>query len=233
MLLADDHAVFREGLRTLLAREPDLVIVGEARDGREAVEMARALHPDVVVMDVAMPRLNGIEATRQIRHAAPATHVLILSAHDDPEYVDHALECGAFDYVPKRRSVSELAAAIRQAARARTESASAFAPVACHAPDPYESPCERPAPRETPSPRGGSAIPHGAHLTERQAEVLQLIAESRCNKEIARELGISVKTVEKHRQGLMKTLDVHDTAGLTRYAVASGTVECDGGHSPR
>jgi len=216
VLVVDDHEVVRQGLKALLSREPDIAIVGEARDGREAVESAERLRPDVVVSDVAMPRLNGIEAARQILDVVPDARVLLLSAHDDDEYVARAMRVGATGYVLKHASLMELADAIR-AVRAGKTFVSASMPWHEHTRVHWTGDAEDPRP--TPSP---------TELTSREVEVLQLIAESAGNKQIARDLGISVKTVEKHRQGLMAKLRIHDVAGLTRYAVSFGVVELGG-----
>jgi DNA-binding NarL/FixJ family response regulator len=204
-LLVDDHTVIRQGLRKLLEAEDDIVVVGEAQDGRQAVAMALRLRPDVVVMDIAMPLLNGIEATRQILDAVPATRVLILSAHSDEEYVDRVTELGAVGYVLKQSSLEDLATAIRAARAGKT----------------YVSPAVSRRPRR--SVGGRTTLP--MQLTSREAEVLQLVAEGKANKQTAAELHISIKTVEKHRQRLMSKLDIHDTAGLTRYAISAGIIE--------
>ena len=204
----------RQGLRALLEAEDDLAVVGEAEDGHRAVELARALRPDVVVMDIAMPRLNGLEATRQILAAAPRTRVLILSAHSDDEYVERAAELGAVGYMLKQSSLADLAQAIREArAGAMYVSPSISQRV--------RGPGARPSGRGVPA----SAMPR---LTSREAEVLQRIVEGKANKETARELAISIKTVEKHRQSLMTKLDIHDVAGLTHYAISRGIVICAG-----
>ena len=206
MLLADDHRIVRQGLRSLLDGEQDIAVVGEAGDGRQAVEMTKALRPDVVVMDIAMPRLNGIEATRQILDALPSTRVLVLSAHSDDEYVARVAELGGVGYLLKQSSLSRLATAIRAARLGKL----------------FVGP---PVP-------GGSVPPRGVpRLTTREAEVLQLIVEGRANKQTAATLGISVKTVEKHRQSLMTKLDIHDVAGLTHYAIATGIVEVRSGRA--
>jgi DNA-binding NarL/FixJ family response regulator len=213
VLLADDHAIVREGLRALLEHEPDIEIVGEAETGRQAVQRTQRLLPAVVVMDIAMPLLNGLEATRQILKAAPATRVLILSAHRDDEYVDEAIRIGAAGYLIKQTSAHILPEAIREAHKGK-----AFF-------DP--SIAGRLADRQKSMPRGALGRRKAGHveLTTREVEVLQLIAEGKANKQTADELGISIKTVEKHRQNLMSKLDIHDTAGLTRYAIASGVIE--------
>ncbi len=210
-VLVDDHTLIRQGIRCLLRSEDDIAIVGEAQDGRAAVEMVLRLRPDVVVMDVAMPLLNGIEATRQILDAAPQTRVLMLSAHSDAEYVDRVTGLGAAGYVLKQSSLEDLAAAIRTARAGGTYVSLAIPPRLRQRID---------GTRES---RGPARRP--MQLTSREAEVLQLVAEGRGNKEMAFELGISVKTIEKHRQSLMTKLDIHDIAGLTRYAIAVGSIE--------
>ena len=205
VLLAEDHRVVREGIGSLLKSESDIRVVGEARDGRRAVQLAGALRPDVVIMDIAMPLLNGLEATRQILRGCPATRVLILSAHDDDEYIEHAAALGAAGYLIKHTSAHLLARAIRDVHAGKT----AFRPG-------LSSPLlDRP---QGPPSRI-------LRLSSREMEVLQLIAEGTANKQTASEMGISIKTVEKHRQSLMGKLDIHDTAGLTRYAIAAGVIE--------
>jgi DNA-binding NarL/FixJ family response regulator len=214
VLLVEDHEVVREGLRALLDAEDDIAVVGEVEDGHSAIEAARALRPDVVVMDIAMPRLNGLEATRRILAAAPATRVLILSAHSDEEYIDRASELGAVGYILKQSSLADLAQAIRAS---RIGSMYVSPSVAERIRGPGAKPSARAAPAAG-TPR----------LTVREAEVLQRIVEGKANKETARQLGISVKTVEKHRQSLMTKLDIHDVAGLTHYAISRGIVICAG-----
>jgi DNA-binding NarL/FixJ family response regulator len=213
VLLADDHAVVRDGLRALLEIESDIEVVGDAATGREAIQLTKKLRPVVVVMDIAMPLLNGLEATRQILKALPATRVLILSAHSDDEYVDEVTRIGAAGYLVKQRSAHDLPTAIREAARGRTF----FSP----------SVAARQSDRSEGSRLGtaGWRKKGDVHLTSREVEILQLIAEGKANKQTADELGISIKTVEKHRQNLMSKLELHDTAGLTRYAIASGIIE--------
>jgi DNA-binding NarL/FixJ family response regulator len=212
-VLVDDHTIIRRGLRVLLEAEADMAVVGEAQDGRQAVEMVLRLRPDVVVMDIAMPLLNGLEATRQILEAVPKTRVLILSAHSDEEYVERVTGLGAAGYVLKQSSLEDLSLAIRTA----------------HAGKIYVSPSislrSRRRVAEPPRKRSGVLEKVPMRLTSREAEVLQLIAEGKANKQTAAELGISIKTVEKHRQSLMTKLDIHDVAGLTRYAIAIGSIE--------
>ena len=213
VLLADDHTVVREGLRVLLEMDDDIEVVGEAKTGREAVQLTRKLLPAVVVMDIAMPLLNGLEATRQILQALPATKVIVLSAHGDDAYVEQVIELGAAGYLLKQSSALVLAKAIREVHNGKKYFSPAIA--------------KRLADRPDHSFHGAT----GRHkkiapgLTSREIEILQLIAEGLANKQAAAELGISIKTVEKHRQHLMSKLDIHDTAGLTRYAIAAGIIE--------
>jgi DNA-binding NarL/FixJ family response regulator len=212
VLLADDHMIVREGLRALLEAEGDIEVVGEAQTGRQAVQLTRKLRPDVVIMDVAMPLLNGLEATRRIRKAAPATRVLILSAQGDERYVEQATLVGAAGYLIKQTSADLLARAIREVRKGNTF----FSPSIAH--HLHGLSLKSPGGR-------GVLTKKGTVLTSREVEVLQLIAEGKANKQVAAELAISIKTVEKHRQHLMSKLDLHDTAGLTRYAIATGIIE--------
>ena len=212
VLLAEDHTVVREGLRKMLGSEDDIEIVGEAEDGRQAVLLAGSLQPDVILMDIAMPLLNGIEATRQVLKAVPSAKVLILSAHTDDAYVESATEAGAVGFLLKQTSAHEVCRAIRTVHGGKAF----FSPTVGRRRD------ERG--RLSPDRRGALKA-RNADLTSREAEVLQLIAEGKANKETAAELGISVKTVEKHRENLMSKLNIHDTAGLTRYAISKGVIE--------
>lgn len=211
VLLADDHMIVREGLRALLEAERDFEVVGEAQTGRQAVQLTKKLRPDVVVMDIAMPLLNGLEATRRIVKDVPATRVLILSAHGDDEYIRQVALLGAAGYLLKQTSADVLGRAIREIQKGHTF----FSP----------SVADRLDDLSPGSPQGRGAVKKKAGLSSREVEVLQLIAEGKANKQVARELGISIKTVEKHRQHLMSKLDLHDTAGLTRYAIAAGIIE--------
>ncbi len=213
ILIADDHTLFRRGLRSLLESERDFVVVGEAQDGRQALTLVETLHPDVVLMDIAMSTLNGIEATRQIHHAFPDVCIIIVSAHGDEEYIVRTRELGASGYVHKESSMAALAAAIRMA----MASGVWFQLLSAQGDDDGSGRGRRT--RSNP-PRP----PATRQLTSREMEVLQLIAEGRANKQSAIELGISIKTVEKHRQRVMDKLDIHDVAGLTRYAIAQGII---------
>lgn len=211
ILLADDHTIVREGLRALLKLEADFEIVGEADNGREAVELAGRLRPDIIVMDIAMPLLNGLEATRQILQTTPSTKVLILSAYSDDVYVDRMMALGASGYLIKQTAAHVLPDAIRE----------------IHAGTPFFSPAisKRLKESERKAKARGDLPGNVPSLTSREMEVLQLIAEGKTNKETAAELNISIKTVEKHRQKVMEKLNIHDTASLTRYAISAGIVE--------
>ena len=212
VMLAEDHAIVRQGLTALLKAAGRFQLVGEARNGREAVEQARTLRPDVILMDIAMPVLNGLEATRQILAANPAAKVIILSAHSDEVYVEKMNEIGVAGFLEKQTSAEILTKAIQEVAAGRTY----FSPAIAKR---LGATASRPRDRE------GLLKANGTRLTAREAEVLQLVAEGSANKQVAAELGISIKTVEKHRQHLMDKLNIHDTAGLTRYAIAAGVIE--------
>ena len=212
VLLADDHMIVREGFRKMLDLEDDLEVVGEAQDGRQAVAMAKKLRPDVVLMDIAMPLLNGLEATRQVLKAVPGTKVVILSAHSDDAYVSNATESGAVGFLLKQTSAHDVCRAIKEVQKGKTF----FSPSITR----HFDRLHPQAPGRT-----GAINQKLAKLTSREMEVLQLIAEGKANKETAAELGIGMKTVEKHREHLMQKLDIHDTAGLTRYAISTGIIE--------
>ena len=211
VLLADDHTVVRQGLRMLIEGEPDISVVGEAENGLQTVQMARKLRPDVVVLDVAMPHLNGLEVTRRITRDLPDTRVLVLSSYSDEEYVQQLTEQGASGYLVKQTAGNELIKAIREAHKGNAF----FSPTISKR---FLDQC-----RDAFSRKEQAAKKTG-RLTSREAEVLQLIAEGRANKQIASELGISIKTVEKHRQQVMNKLGIHDVAGLTRHAITKGIV---------
>jgi two-component system, NarL family, response regulator NreC len=207
ILLADDHRVVREGLRTLLAQEADLSVVGEAADGREVVELARRLRPDVVIMDIAMPELNGIEATRLIVAECPAIRVVALSMYADRRFVTQMLRAGALGYVLKEAAFEELARAIRTVAGGK----------------PYLSPTVAGfVVEEFVQQVSATASKSLEILTTRETEVLKLLAEGKRAKEIALELKIGVKTAEAHRQNLMNKLEMHSIAELTRFAIREG-----------
>jgi len=196
----------------LLKHERDIKVVGEAETGRQAVAMVKKLRPAVVVMDIAMPLLNGLEATRQIRKDVPNTKVLILSAHSDDAYVEQVTELGAAGFLLKQTSSDNLARAIREVHQGKTF----FSPAIS----------KRLAGRAEKSlDRTGNFKMKNNQLSSREVEVLQLIAEGKPNKQVAAELGVSFKTVDKHRQHLMSKLNIHDIAGLTRYAISAGIIE--------
>ena len=201
ILLVDDHAIVRQGMHAVLACESDLEVLAEAENGRDAVQLARQNQPEVVVMDLAMPLMNGIEATRQILKSCPSIKVLIVSSYADNKCITEALEAGALGYLDKLTAGVELATAIREVRRGNPFFSTSISKL--------------------------RSLPHShrsQELTSRQAQVLQLIADGYSNKEMAAELGISVKTVEKHRQTVMNKLNLHETAGLTRYAISQGLV---------
>jgi DNA-binding NarL/FixJ family response regulator len=212
VLLAEDHTIVRQGLRALLEAEDDIEVIGEAQTGRQAVQLTQKFRPAVVVMDIAMPLLNGLEATRQILRVVPTTKVLILSAHHDDEYLKRVIVLGAAGYIIKQTSAQMLSKAIREVQKGNVF----FGPVIA----------KRLHDRDQKSPDVGTLFKkRGVSLRSREVEVLQLIAEGKANKQIAAELCISIKTVEKHRQHLMNKLNIHDIAGLTRYAIAAGITE--------
>jgi len=212
VLLADDHTVVRQGLRVLLEAEPDITVVGEAETGRQAVQLAKKLTPDVIIMDIAMPNLNGLEATRQIAKEVPTARLLVLSSYSDDEYVHQVTEAGASGYLLKQTAATDLIKAVREARKGNAF----FSPaISRRLVERY---------REA-FLQGAPAKKRIDLLTSREAEVLQLIAEGRANKQIAAELCISIKTVEKHRQQVMNKLNIHDIAGLTRYAISRGIIE--------
>ena len=213
ILLAEDHAIVREGLRALLKSESDIKIIGEAGDGRATVKLATKLRPDVLVMDIAMPLMNWIEATRQILRQLPEMKILILSAHSDDAYVEQVMALGAKGYLIKQTAANVLAESIRRVHHGKV----CLSPVIS----------KRLQHHEIKARAGGElhAKKDASQLSSREAEVLQLIAEGKANKETADVLRISIKTVEKHRQSLMNKLNIHYTAGLTRYAIATGIIE--------
>jgi DNA-binding NarL/FixJ family response regulator len=213
VLLADDHRVVREGLRSLLAQDKRIQVVGEAGTGRQAVALTRQLRPAVVVMDIAMPHLNGLEATRQILQAQPATRVLILSAHSDATYAEEMATLGAAGYLNKQTSAQVLAAAIRRVESGRRVFNSAIT-------------ARLRSRREHPPTPARSSRKRPDGLSPREVEVLQLIAEGHSSQSIGQQLGISSRTADVHRSNIILKLDVHGTADLTRYAIAAGLIEC-------
>ena len=233
VLLADDHRIVREGLKSLLESQPDLQVVAEASDGRQAVEMARDLAPDVVVMDVAMPLLNGIEATRQLAGDGPGMKIVALSMHSDRRFVSEALKAGASGYVLKDGAFDELITAIRAVTADRVYLSPRVAGVVV---EDYV----RHLPARNGHGNGGAAGSHPGPeeygsarrsafdaLTPREREVLQLMAEGFATKEVAARLHVSVKTVETHRRQIMEKLDMHSVAELTKYAIREGLTTLD------
>jgi DNA-binding NarL/FixJ family response regulator len=212
VLLADDHLIVRQGLSALLKLEGHFEIVGEARTGREAVAMAKLLRADVIVMDIAMPVLNGLEATRQILAADPSAKILVLSAYCDDAYVERMTAAGVRGFLEKQTSAQVFAEALRELAKGNTFYSPSIA-------QRLRAAARRP--RGDAGPLAAQAKP----LTRREREVLQLVAEGASNKQVAGELKISIKTVEKHRQHLMNKLNIHDIATLTRYAIGAGVIE--------
>src|SRR2546423_1323628 len=207
VLLAEDHALVRAGIRALLDGLPNVTVVAEAGDGREAVRLAHEHFPDIVLMDVSMPLMNGLEATERIHKELPAIKVIIVSMHANEEYVWHALRIGAAGYLLKGANASELETAIAVVVRGET----------------YLTPSVSKSVADYMQDVSGEPTLLG-RLTPRQREILQLIAEGHTNREIAALLGISIKTVETHRTQLMETVDIHDVAGLVRFALRVGLI---------
>ena len=212
VLLADDHAIVRKGLRALLEGEAGIEVIGEAEDGREAVQMTQQLLPDVVLMDLSMPALSGLEATRQIKKRFPEVKVLVLTRHANEEYIFQILRAGASGYVVKKAAPTELMLAIK----------------AVYQGDSFLSPAiSRPVIEEYIRKAEAMAEDSYDRLTDREREVLQLIAEGHSSREIAELLHISEKTVRAHRAHLMDKLDIHSTAELTQYAIRKGVIGAD------
>ncbi|HEU0138316.1 MAG TPA: response regulator transcription factor [Bryobacteraceae bacterium] len=206
VLLADDHSIVRQGFRMILAGQPDFDVVGEAANGRHAVELAAELHPDVVVMDVSMPELNGIEATRRIGEISPRTRVIALSMHKDAVYVREILRAGARGYLLKDSMDTDLIGAVRAVARGEGYISPAVSDAVLndyrkHVKDPLDL------------------------LSSREREVLQLIAEGKTNKEIANGLKLSVYTVEAHRGRIMEKLNLHSAGEMVRFAIRNGLID--------
>lgn len=211
VLLAEDHSIVRQGLKSVLEAGGDIKVVGEAGDGNEALRKAKALQPNIVIMDIAMPGMNGLEAARKLAEILPEIKVLILSSYSEPQEVARALEAGAMGYVMKETASSEVVRAVRE-----THKGNGY----------FSAPISQRMRQHTRSSfvQGSRRPLHAPRLTCRETEVLRLISGGKANKQIAKELSIGIKTVEKHRQSLMNKLNIHEPAGLTRYAVSEGLV---------
>lgn len=214
VLIVDDHAIVRDGIRALLGRAEDIEVAGEAGGGRDAIALARTLSPDVILMDIAMPDLGGLEATLEIHKERPASKIVILSQYSDPEYVKRALKSGASGYVLKKAAGADLVSAIRavhrgglvldpEVARDAITGETATADAVAAQDDPYE------------------------RLTDREKQVLKLVAEGRSNKEVAELLGISVKTAMSHREHVMFKLRAHNRTDVIRFALRHGVIRAD------
>jgi DNA-binding NarL/FixJ family response regulator len=210
ILIVDDHTLLRDGIRAILEEQPDITVVGQAEDGREAVRLASQLRPNVVLMDIAMPLLNGLEATRQIKREHPEINVLILTMYDHEEYFRQVLEVGASGYIIKRAAASELVAAIRAVNRGEA----VLSPVITRLL--LEDYLQRYSNKIESDPDA---------LSPREREVLQLIAEGKTSREIAEIMHLSIKTIQSHRTSLMQKLDLHDRGELIKYAIQKKIIE--------
>ncbi|RJP25128.1 MAG: DNA-binding response regulator [Candidatus Omnitrophota bacterium] len=206
IVLADDHSIIREGLRPLLDKEMGMKVVGEAENGRKAIELVRENNADVAIMDISMPDMNGIEATRRIRQEFPSCKIIALSVHSDNQYVAQMIKAGASGYLPKSCAFKELANAVRTVMENKTYLS----------PNVIDSVVKY---LQKPEPTDDSEI---TLLTPREREVLQLLAEGKATKEIASALFVSERTIEAHRQNIMTKLDIHSIAELTKYAISKG-----------
>ncbi len=210
ILLVDDHAIMRDGIKALLSIHDDIEVIGEASEGRQAIEMARELNPDVVVMDISMPGMDGLEVTHRLTKRNPKMKVIILTQHDNKEYILSTIKVGAAGYIPKKALGSDLVSAIR----AVCSGDSFLYPSAARTLiDDYRKQAEQPDIYES--------------LTEREREILKLIAEGRTSREIAEALYISQKTVQGHRTKVMEKLDLHNRTELIKYAMRKGLVDID------
>ncbi len=212
VVIAEDHTILREGLKALLGSDPDLEVCGEADNGKDAIKLVQRLNPDIVLMDLSMPRIHGLEAIREIRKTNPTTKILVLTVHDDEEYISATLRSGASGYVLKNDSYNELLSSIKTVLRGK----------------PYLSPAISQtiiqgylAGKKSDDVRTGYET-----LTARERETLKLIAEGVRNKDIAEFMGISSKTAEKHRSNLMKKLDLHSVSAITAFAAKKGLIGC-------
>jgi DNA-binding NarL/FixJ family response regulator len=213
VLLVDDHAILRQGVHALLAREPDILVVGEAEDGQQALDQVEELHPDVVIMDIVMPRMSGLEATRLLKQRHPEVRTLILSMYDDQEYVVQIIQAGACGYVLKRVVTEDLVRAIHEV---HAGGSFLYPPIAATLIGDYL--------RVTGNERPADG---GEPLSAREREVLKLIAEGNSNIQIAERLGLSRKTVDTHRANAMRKLDLHDVTEVVKYALRTGLITLD------
>ena len=211
ILVADDHPVVRKGLQMCLAKQERLKILGEAVDGEEAVQKTKELKPDVLLLDISMPKMNGLDVTAMLRKEVPDTRILILSVHSNKEYVFRVIQAGAHGYVSKEASPEELLEAIEAVYAGETYFSAEIAQVALN----------------QLVTSGGKKEPF-SQLTSREREVLVLIAEGKSNKEIASALNVGVRTIETHRERIMRRLNIHSVAGLTKFAIANGMVTLEG-----
>jgi two-component system, NarL family, nitrate/nitrite response regulator NarL len=211
ILVADDHPVVRKGLQMCLAKQERLKILGEAVDGEDAVQKTKELKPDVLLLDISMPKMNGLDVTAMLRKEVPDTRILILSVHSNKEYVFRVIQAGAHGYVSKEASPEELFQAIEAVYAGETYFSAEIAQVALN----------------QLVTSGGKKEPF-SQLTAREREVLVLIAEGKSNKEIASALNVGVRTIETHRERIMRRLNIHSVAGLTKFAIANGMVTLEG-----
>lgn len=213
LLFADDHAIVRDGLRSLFKSDPHVVVVGEARDGREAIDLVEKTRPDVAVLDISMPNVNGVEATRIIKKVHPATRVLILTIHENEEFIQELIAAGADGYVLKNAEKKEIFEGVRAVARGGSFFSPRVSAVL------LDSIVRR-------TRTHGTLVGGGSdRLTSREIEILRLIAEGLTSKQIADRLYISATTVNSHRTNMMKKLNIHETVGLVRYAIGKKLVE--------
>src|ERR1700727_2180981 len=213
LLLADDHEIVRQGIRSMLETQRDCKVVGEAADGRQAVSMTKELNPDVVILDIGMPSLNGLEATRQILKMRPQTKVLILTMHESDSVIREVLDAGARGYILKTDAGRDLVAAVESLRRNKTFFTSRVSQMIL---DGFLKGDARPV---------SDTQPKAGRLTARQREIVQLLAEGKSSKEVAVALGLSVKTAETHRANIMRRLDCHSVSELVRYAVRNNIIE--------
>ena len=213
VLIADDHAIVREGVRALLKLSDDIEVIGEAANGQEAIEAARSLEPDVILMDIAMPGLGGLEATLEIRKENPAAKILVLTQYEDREYIRRFLKAGVSGYVLKKAAGADLTAAIRAVNRGGLV---------------LDPEVAREAMREQAASAASGGSDLYESLTDREKQVLKLVAEGRSNKEVAELLDISVKTAMSHREHIMQKLDLHSRTELIKFALQKGVIRVDG-----